>query len=227
MYNEKDGPYERGFYYLEGIMTNKSTVAEIQQGYNVHVTGRHMHVTNAMKEHAVDRLSRLERFGERIIDVTVTMDIQKLEHRVDILMKYGHTVIRSHAVSDDMYVSIDKAVERLEQQLKRYKDRLRNHYAKGYPVVEVPVEVWSAQEESEEESTQAIGARPFVTGAVSSHRIVASETRPLKILSEDEAIMKMELSQDPFMVFRSEKTSRIQVIYRRNDGNYGILQPEG
>lgn len=207
-------------------MTYKSHVAELEQGYNVTVTGRHVQITNAMKEHAVEHISRLERIGDRIIDIHVTMDIQKLDHRVDILMKYGHTIIRSHAVSTDMYVSIDKAVDRLAQQLKRYKNKLQDHYAKGHPIAEVPVNIWSAQDDGEDETIQAnTNAEKIQAGR--AHSIVSSETKVMKILSEEEAIMKMELSQDAFMVYRSELTHKIRVIFRRTDGNYGIIQPEG
>ena len=207
---------------------NKGSVATIaEQGYNVTVTGRHVHVTNGMKEHAVDRITRLEKLGDRIIDVSVTMDIQKLDHRVEILMKYGHTVIRSHAVSTDMYVSIDKAVDKLAAQLKRYKNKLNDHHAKGHPVTAVPVSTWAVQEFDEDEINEEIELENQKKQERVYHKAVSHETRPLKILNEGEAIMKMELSNDPFMVYRAENDNRIRVIFRRTDGNYDIIQPEG
>jgi putative sigma-54 modulation protein len=166
-----------------------------------------------MKQHAVERISKLERVGTRIIDIHVTMDIQKLSHRCDIMMKYGHTIIRSHAATTDMYVSIDEAVNKLDKQLRKYKKRLQEHHAKDVRAIEIPVQVHALEEEIEEEE-------------VPVHRIVATETRRLKLLSDDEAIMRMDLSGDPLMVFRSEVSQKIRVIYRREDGNYGIIQPE-
>ena len=66
---------------LEASMTSrKEKMAEFDQGYNVMVTGRHMHITDGMKQHAIDRISKLEHIGDRILDVNVTMDIQKLSH---------------------------------------------------------------------------------------------------------------------------------------------------
>jgi putative sigma-54 modulation protein len=184
-----------------------------QQGYNVMVTGRHVHVTDGMKQHAVERVSKLERVGTRIIDVHVTMDIQKLMHRCDLMMKYGHTIIRSHAATTDMYVSIDEAVDKMNKQLKKYKKRLQEHHAKDVRAIEIPVEVYAFEEEIEEEEVPA-------------HRIVARETRRLKMLTDEEAIMRMDLSGEPFLVFRSEMSQKLRVIYRREDGNYGIIQPE-
>lgn len=189
-------------------------MVEFEQGYNVIVTGRHVHVTDGMKQHAIERISRLERVGTRIIDVHVTMDIQKLSNRVDIQMKYGHTLIQSHATSTDMYVSIDQAVDKLNKQLKKYKKKIQDHHAKDVRAIEIPVQIFAPEEEEVAEEAPL-------------HRIVATETRRLKMLTDDEAIMRMDLSGEPLMVYRSELTQKLQVIYRREDGNYGIIRPEG
>jgi putative sigma-54 modulation protein len=196
------------------MVTRKEKIAEFGQGYNVIVTGRHVHVTDGMKQHAVDRISKLDRIGDKIIDVHVTMDIQKLANRVDVMMKYGHTIIKSHASTTDMYVSIDQAVDKLNRQLKRYKRRLHDFYTKPVHAVEIPVQVYAAEEIDEFEEEKP-------------HRIVATETRKLKVMSEDDAIMKMELSGDPLLVFRSETNRKLKVIFRREDGNYSIIEPEG
>ena len=208
---------------LEALMNSrKEKGAEFDQGYNVMVTGRHMHITEGMKQHAVDRISKLEHIADRIIDVNVTMDIQKLGHCVEILMKYGHTLIRSHAQTTDMYVSIDQAVNKLENQLRRYKSKLRDHHKKGYPVKEVAIQVIEAPS-AEETGVEPVGGADEVA---IPHRVVATEMGRIKILDDSEAVMKMELSQDPVMVFRAESDRRLKVIYRRHDGNYGIIEPE-
>ncbi len=208
-------------------MTRKEKAAEFDQGYNVIVTGRHLQVTDAMKDHAIERISRLEKLGSRIIDVNVTMDIQKLEHRVDILMKYGHTIIRSHAASDDMYVSIDKAVEKLARQLTKYKERIQDHHGKGHPVVELPVKVVASLSDVHEINDQ-IEEENAKNRSISSatHRVVSHETKFMPVLTEDEAVMKMDLSQDTVMIFKSEENRQLKVIYRRKDGSYGIVTPQ-
>src|SRR5262245_43379195 len=94
--------------------TAKQRMAEFaSEGYNITVTGRHVHVTDAMKTYALEKLSKIERINaSRIIDVNVIMDIQKIDHRVEIIMKYGHTLIVSKGSSTDMYASIDMAIEK-------------------------------------------------------------------------------------------------------------------
>ncbi|MGR3951923.1 MAG: ribosome-associated translation inhibitor RaiA [Chlamydia sp.] len=208
-------------------MTKKEKAIEFDQGYNIVVTGRHVHVTEGMKNHAIDRISRLEKIGDQIIDIHVTMDIQKQSHRVDLIMKYGHTTIRSHAVTSDMYTSIDRAVVKLEAQLKRYKQKIQDHHEKGHPIFDIHEKVVSSfsdlhdiNDEIEDESLKAY-EEPF-----KPHKVVSQEVRSLKILTEEEAVMKMDLSGAPFIIFRSEEKRDLRVIHRRTDGNYGIIELE-
>lgn len=198
--------------------------------FSIDVTGRNVHVTDAMKAYAIEKVRKVERFSNKIIDIHITMDIQKLEHRVEITMHANHIKIKSHGISNDMYVSVDMAVDRIEKQLKRYLSRLHDHQARQYAIEEVPVDVIKAPSEQdildeindEIESWKEQG-RP---NAFAPHAVVHKETKPVKTLTTDEAVMKMELSGDAFLVYRSEENRKVQVIYRRGDGNYGIIQPE-
>jgi putative sigma-54 modulation protein len=204
------------------MITRKEQAEKFGQGYKVNVTGRHVQITDGMKQHAVERLSKMEHIDGHIIDVNVTMDIQKLSHRVEITMKCGHTFICSRAATTDMYASIDEAADKLDRQLRRYKKKLHDHHKKGYPVKEIPVHVVSVSPATETELEEE-GELEEVSP---THRVVATEVGRLKILNDDEAIMKMELSGDPVMVFRAESDRQFKVIYRRPDGNYGIIEPE-
>jgi putative sigma-54 modulation protein len=161
--------------------------------------------------------------------VYVTMDIQKLEHRVEIIMKVNNVKILSRAASNDMYASLDKAVSRIESQLRRYKKKIEAHVAKSTSWLDMNVNILRPQreydlddlnDEIEEENDRRMidNYRP--------HEIVAQEKKPLKVLSYDEAIMKLELSHDVFLIFRHEEDHKLKVIYQRNDGNYGIIEPE-
>lgn len=213
-------------------MTRKEKIEAFKDsGYNITVTGRNVHVTDAMKDYALEKIGKLEKFGSRIIDVVITMDIQKLEHRIDIVMYVNHTKIKSSSATEDMYASIDLAVNKLEAQLRRYLSRLHDHHAKAAAVAEMRVNVVRAL--SEEEETGLINQEidgeltRKAADALKPHQIIKQKTLPLKTLNNDEAIMKMELSQDSFMVFRGEADHKIYVIYRTDDGNYGIIHPEG
>lgn len=211
-------------------MSRKSVAAKFQnEAYDISVTGRNVLVTDAMKSYAIDKISKIDRFNNRVSEVSVVMDIQKLEHRIDINMKADHIFIKCTGCSENMYASIDIATNKLQAQLRRYKRRIRDHQKKEGAVIEMNVNVLETSltgeldelnEEIEFESTEELidQYRP--------HKIVDRETRPLKTLSQHEAIMKMELSGDIFLIFRAEEDQKLKVIYRRKDGHFGVIEPE-
>lgn len=209
-------------------MSRKSKSAEfVDEGYDIHITGRHVLVTDPMKDYAIEKISKIDRLGHRFIDVTVIMDIQKLEHRCDITLWVDNTKIKVSASSESMYASIDKAVDKLKAQLRRFKERVRDHQAIGHAEVAMNVNVYTpsedvvdVNEDIEEENKREMLAK------YTPHQIVSRQSKPLKTLNNKEAIFKMELSGDAFMIFRSEEDRKLKVIYRRDDGNFGVIEPE-
>lgn len=211
-------------------MSRKATAEKFQGDvYDITVTGRNVLVTDAMQQYAIDKISKIDRFSNRVVDVNVVMDIQKLDQRVDIIMKVDQIVVRSSASSEIMYSSIDKAVDRLKSQLSRYKRRIREHQIKGTTAVDISeiIVAPSAEEEIATFNDEIVSdTTAQELGKYAPHKIVSKETRPLKTLNYSEAIMKIELSGDDFMVFRGEEDKKLKVIYRREDGNFGVIEPE-
>ncbi len=189
--------------------------------YNIHVTGRHIKISDPMKEYALEKISKLERFMNRIIDVYVTMDIQKLSNHVEIILKAGNLKFASSASTTDMYASIDRAVHKLEAQVLRYKSKMQDHHARNKQSGTLVVQVLQA-EALEEEIIDQSEAPPL---RYTPPRVVKQDTISLKTLTYDEAIMKMEFSAEPFLVFKNEMDQKLNIIYRRDDGHYGIIEP--
>jgi putative sigma-54 modulation protein len=211
-------------------MSRKTVAAKfLDEEYEITVTGRNVLVTDAMKDYAIDKISKVNRFDNRITGVTVTMDVQnKIEHKIDITLKVDQVLIKSSAACDNMYASIDKAVDRLQAQLRRYNRRIHEHHLKGGDSIDMNVHILEAPADDLTEVNEEIEAvsREREVDSFRSHKIVSSEVRPLKTLTYGEAIMKMDLSGDRFMVFRSEEDQHLKVIYRRSDNNFGIIEPE-
>lgn len=211
-------------------MSRKSKAIEFAADvYNISVTGRNVLVTEPMKDYAIEKVAKIERFSNRIIDVVITMDIQKLEHRVDIVLKANNIKIKSQASSENMYASIDMAAHKLETQVLRYKDRLQDHQAKHISTIDMNVNVLRSTPEQEildVNSDIEDETRRRLEDKYRPHKIVSKEKRPLKTLTDGEALMKMDLSGDNFMVFRCEASRKLKVIYRRNDGDFGVIEPE-
>lgn len=210
----------------------EKTKAEVKErfadlGYPLHILGRNVAITDAMKSYAVDKLKKVDRLGGRILGVSIVMDVQKLIHSVDFIIDVNNTKIKVTGLSDNMYASIDQAIARLESKLSRYLRKLNEHHAKHLAEIDMNVNVISRITPLEDVNDQIEEANlKQVEEKLTPHEIVSSETRPLKTLTQEEAIMKMELSEDLFMVYQGEEDRKLKVIYRRNDGNYGIIEPE-
>jgi putative sigma-54 modulation protein len=144
-----------------------------------------------------------------------------------LLLKIDHTQVKCQADSTDMYVSIDRALDRLQALLSRYKGRIQDHHKKKLSIIDMQVNVLERPNEVEEINAEidAIEASSRLNSYLPP-RIIGSETRPLKTLVLDEAVMKMDLSGDQFLIFRAEEDRKLKVLYRRKDGNYGLIQPE-
>ncbi|MGE5196518.1 MAG: ribosome hibernation-promoting factor, HPF/YfiA family [Anaerolineae bacterium] len=202
---------------------------EDAQGYKISVIGRNVQVSEAMKNYVIDKLSKIERFHSHIMHVHVTMDIQKLEHSVVILLKLDHFNIKVQANSTDMYASIDKAINRLQAQLRRWKGRIQDYTnKKDVATIDMQVNVLRRPYNELSDINEEIDLENVVHSqeAFVVPKVIGSETLPLKTLKLDEAVMKIELSGEHFLLFRDEMDRKLKVIYRRDDGNYGIMQPE-
>lgn len=210
-------------------MVQKTEFAK--EGYDIKVIGRNVLVTDAIKQYAVEKVSKIERFHSRIIEVLIVIDVQKLLHVVDIIVKIDHTRMKSHYAGDNMYASIDLAVDKLQRQIARYKKRLQEHHATSRHVVDMRVNVFKAPDQMnldevndqiEEENQRKIEA------TFKPHEIATKETMPLKTLNLNEAMWQFELSGYPFMIFKSEENKKLKVIYRREeDGNLAVVELEG
>lgn len=198
-----------------------------QQEYTVNIIGKHIEVTKPIRDYVEEKISKIESLSTHIIDVRVNLDVQKLNHTVDIIMKFSHFKVNVHAITENLYTSIDKAFERLYTKLRKWKSRIQDHHAKGVSVTEMEINVFEhAQHEIEEINQEIIDANnESLKEDYVLPKVIKKKKRSLKNLTMDEAVMKMELSNDHFMIYRSEEEQVLRVIYRRRDGSYGVVSP--
>lgn len=196
--------------------------------YTINIIGKHIEITKPIRDYIEEKISKIEHLTNHIIDIRINLDVQKLNHIVDIILKFSHFKIKVGAMTENMYSAIDKAFDRLDSKVRRWKDRIQDHHAKGVSVTEMEVEVLEhAEHEIEEIDKEIIDANNrAVEKNYSLPRVIKKKKRTLKLLRLDEAVMKMELSDDNFMVYRSEEEQALKVIYRRSDGSYGVISPE-
>ncbi len=194
--------------------------------FPITVVGRHVEVTEAIKQHAREKVAKMERFSHQILDATVTLDVQKLEHRASIVLKVGHTLIKVEKSTEDMYASIDMVVEKLQHKLQRYRSRLKYHHTEPLSTIDINVNVVEARliDEINDEITEENQRK--AEEAFKPHDVVSRETHPLHTLRMAEAVMKLDLSGDHFLIFRSEEDQKLKVLHEREDGNYSLIEPE-
>ena len=174
---------------------------------NIMIRGKHIEVTDALKDYVTKRVTKLERYSDEFQDVTVTLLVEKDRHRVEVTAPINGMILRGEEETSDMYQSIDLVLEKLERQIDKYRTRilkrLRTKALKDHEA-EHPLQA------SEEEDHQVVRNKKFYA----------------KPMSVDEAILQMNLLGHNFFVFTEADTHQMNVVYRRKDGDYGVLKPE-
>jgi putative sigma-54 modulation protein len=177
----------------------------------INITFRNMFATDALRNHVQEKLDKVvSKYLDKVTEVHVTLSLERYLHHADINLHAGHFHVRGKDKCEDMYASIDMAVDKIERQLKKYKERLKSHrplHVHATEAVRVRYEVL--------ESKGIEGVTPDV---IRSNEFLA------KPMSVEEALMQMDLLNNDFLVFtRPENPSDVNVVYRRKDGNFGLI----
>lgn len=196
------------------------------QEYHLFVVGKHIEITDAIKQYVFEKLSKIEKIADRIIDIHVVLDAQKLEQSCSILMNFIHFQVKASASTDNMYSAIDRASDRAIALIRKYKTKLQSRRFKDITTVDIHVNVIEPLQDNLKVINDEIIAENARREAdeLTIHKVVAKETMPLKTLTQDEAVIKMEISDLPFLIYRSEEDQMMKVIYRRDDNHYGLVQ---
>ncbi len=208
-------------------MVEKKKFAEEEAlGYDIYIIAKNFELTEPIKLYIWKKLSKVEKFKQHIFNMYVTMEIQRLEHVVVIICHFNHFKLKVEARSTDVYASIDRAVDDMAKLFARWKSKIQDYTAKkSLREVDMMVNVHRRPYNELEEINAEIEAENSKTWEFG--KVIAKETRPLRTLTTDEAIVKMELSGDHFLLYRDEVDQKLKVIYHREeDQNYGIIQAE-
>ena len=167
-------------------------------------TGKNFEATPAMEELLEKKLAKLDRFFVSNTDAEVFMDMTKAKAKVEITVPVRSGAIRSEKTGNDIYALIDESVDSMEKQLKKYRSKLHDFYQSGgRPDKYEPVE------QAEETPISIVKTKRFA----------------VKPLDAEEACLQMELLGHNFYVFLNAESGEVNVVYRRNDGAYGLIEP--
>src|ERR1700730_15026290 len=194
----------------------------------IQVTGRHVSVTDAMKEYCRRRLACLHLDYPKIIEVQILLDVQKYRHTAEVILHCSnHITLEASAESDDMYVSVDEVVDKIARQMRKYKTRLmRKHRPRKHTIrhLEETVLRWEWVE-GLEDSLETDPGKSTPESNPSEPSVVHSEKYPVKPMFIDEAVLQIEMSSKQFLVFLNAKTQIVKVINRRKSGDFCLIEP--
>jgi putative sigma-54 modulation protein len=171
---------------------------------NIIINGKHLEVTPALKKYAGGKIKKFQRYLSDISEAVVTLSIEKYRHKAEVLLKVNGVLIQAEGVTGEIYASIDEVSEKLERQIKKYKEKLVSH-----------------RRMSNKNTGENIESAAFKESGM----IIKNKRFELKPMNADEASMQMELLDKDFFVFLNAVSGDINVIYRRKDGNFGLIEP--
>ena len=174
------------------------------------VTFRHMEPSDALKNYVQERTSRLTRYIDRPLESHVTLKVEKFRQIADVVITTNGIRIAGVESHEDMYAAIDLVMEKIERQVKKYKSKIRKH--KPTPGKEIRWRRDIYEQESFDEDGEPV--------------VIRTDNYEVKPMSVDEAAMQMDLSSQEFLVFNNATSQTVNVIYRRKDGNYGLIVPQ-
>lgn len=177
----------------------------------VTTTFRHIETSDALKTYVEEKLDRVKKYIDEPIVAQVALTVEKVRHLAEVIINAKGITIKASEETNDMYAAVDAVVDKIERQLKKYKERLKERKP-AEPAIERKVTKTIVTAESIEKREEPV--------------IIKTDTFSIKPMSVEEAVMQMDLLHKEFLVFTDATTENINVIYRRKDGNYGLIQPQ-
>ncbi|CVK19472.1 Ribosome hibernation promotion factor [Sporomusa sphaeroides DSM 2875] len=174
------------------------------------VRGRNIEITPALKDHVAKRIGKITKYFDsaNMGEITAILTVNKGRHIVEVTVPINGILLRGEEATTDMYASIDLVIDKLERQIEKYKTKLSRNLKNGtFKAEPVPAAALANDDED-------------------SNIIVKTKRFAVKPMAVDEAVMQMNLINHDFFVFTNAETEEVNVVYRRKDGQYGLIEPE-
>jgi len=196
----------------------------------IHFTGRQMDVSNAMKQFVTEKLEKITKYWTSIQDISVTLSVEKYRHIAEIGVTGTPFSLNGVEVTSDMYASVGAVVEKLERQAKKQKEKVLDR-KKLRGGKEAMLEKMTASYAAEGEADDLDGDGSDdeggdLDGEAELPRVVRSDRFEAKPLTAEEASLRLDGSPMSFIVYRDADSSRINVMYKTEDGLFGLIDPD-
>ena len=172
------------------------------------IHGDKLKVTDAMKEYIEEKLEKLNKYLENSENVraSVIVKVKNHEQRVEITIPLKAFILRSEESKDDFYAAVDKTIDKLERQIRKNKTRIMSKQVKTNK--DFSMSAFADEEDLDEK------------------KILKRKKVEVKPMNEEEAILQMELLGHQFYMYKDSETNQVAVVYKRTDGNYGVIESE-
>jgi len=194
-------------------MANKTRQNELQ----INFAGKNVEITESLKAHAEKRLRKLLKHFGRISTIELVHSRQRNWHSIEVTVHADGIVLRAQERSNDAQGALDQVADKLQRQLDRYREKLIH---RSRQQAEVPPAAAGAESASEQEAEPAAATSPL------GPQIVRMKRFAVKPMVPEEAAMQMDLLGHDFFVFANADTEQVNVLYRRRDSNYGLIEPQ-
>ncbi|HDN94821.1 MAG TPA: ribosome-associated translation inhibitor RaiA [Nitrospirae bacterium] len=167
---------------------------------NIIINCRHMDSTQHLKDYAEEKIGRFDKYLNNITEANVTLSVEKYRHKAEVLLKISGSPIQAESITDEMYSAIDEVVGKLARQVRKHKDKI------------------VSQRKGKEKSEGVLETTEHVPAIIKNK----SEIKPMSV---EEAAMQMDLLGRDFFVYTNASSGDINVLYKRTDGNFGLIEP--
>ncbi|MEJ2587879.1 MAG: ribosome-associated translation inhibitor RaiA [Deltaproteobacteria bacterium] len=176
---------------------------------SVTVTFRHTDPMESIKAYAEEKVAKAKKYLDSPLDAHIVLSVEKFRHIADVTLNIDGNRIKAVEETEDMYSAIDKVMDKIELQVKKRMAKIRDHRA----------EAQKGEELQAEEETQDAAVLS------SEEPIIEMEKMEAKPMDPEEAAMQLNLLDQGFLVFRNAKSQEINVLYKKDDGNMGLIEP--
>ena len=174
---------------------------------NFIISGKNINVTPGLKDSIEQKLGKLERYFTPDTDIIVTLSVEKERQKIEVTIPVKGNIIRSEQVSDDMYVSIDLVEEVIERQLRKYKNKIIAKHQEGS---NLQSDFFDSEDIADDDEIQIVRTKRF----------------GMKPMFPEDACVQMELLGHNFYMFQNAETDEVNVVYKRKNNTYGLIEPE-
>lgn len=170
------------------------------------VRGKNIDITPALRDYVEKRVKKITKYFDQTGDIAVILKVEKDRHQIEVTVPVDGIVLRGEESTTDMYVSIDQVMDKIERQIEKHKTKLTKRFRGG--------------------GFRADVASSIAVPEADDEIIVRTKKFAVKPMDPEEAILQMNLLHHDFFMFLNVETQQVNLVYRRKDGQFGLLQPE-